>query len=120
MELFIAFVVGCFLGSKVTSIWDRIVFKDLLKDLGVTSQRLAQLAREHGIEPEDAESELTHIDIKIEQAGDQLYAYRVDNDQFLGQGCDREQLIARLKETMTGVRLIVSKEHGGDLVKPTE
>jgi hypothetical protein len=120
MDIFLAFVVGWIVGSKITSVWNTMVYKELLKDLGVTDQQVKQLAKDSGIEVDDDSDQLEQIEIKIEQVGDQLYAYRVDTDQFLGQGQDREALIQRLTQTMNNVRLIVSKEHGSDLIKGSQ
>jgi hypothetical protein len=120
MDIFLAFVVGWIVGSKITSVWNTMVYKELLKDLGVTDQQMKQLAKDSGIEVDDDSDQLEQIEIKIEQVGDQLYAYRVDTDQFLGQGQDREALIQRLTQTMNNVRLIVSKEHGSDLIKGSQ
>lgn len=98
-------------------------FREILKDLGVTEQQLRELARKNDLDLDsdqqhsDKEDGLTPIEIKIEEVQGTLYAYRLDNNQFLGQGVDREQLIQRLKENLTNVRLIIAKEDGADLLQ---
>ena len=100
-------------------------FREILKDLGVTEQQLRRLAEKNDIpvpteNPRDSitgEVTVTPIEIKIEEQQGMLYAYRLDNDQFLGQGTDREALIERLTENLTNVRLIVAEEHGAALIK---
>ncbi len=99
-------------------------FREILRDLGVTEQQLRKLARNNDIDlptenPRDSEGEptLTPMEIKIEEVQGMLYAYRLDNNQFLGQGVDRDQLIDRLKENLTNVRLIIAKEDGADLLQ---
>lgn len=126
MEYFIvgifAFVVGWKLGMEVHA----RIFADMLEKLGVTEKDLdgllKNLKKEQGEEPEASQEEieeelLEEIPIKIEQHQGQLYAFRVDNDAFLGQGVDRESLIKRLTETMNGVRLTISEENGSRYIK---
>jgi len=99
-------------------------FREILRDLGVTEQQLRKLARDNDIDlttenPQNAaeESTLTPMEIKIEEVHGMLYAYRLDNNQFLGQGIDRDQLIDRLKENLTNVRLIISEDNGSRLLQ---
>ena len=125
MEYFIvgifAFVVGWKLGMEVHA----RIFAKMLEELGVTEEDLdgliKNLKKEQGEEPvsqEEIEEELLEeIPVKIEQHQGQLYAFRVDNDAFLGQGVDRESLIKRLTETMNGVRLTISEENGSRYIK---
>ena len=125
MEYFIvgifAFVVGWKLGMEVHA----RIFAKMLEELGVTEEDLdgliKNLKKEQGEEPvsqEEIEEELLEeIPVKIEQHQGQLYAFRVDNDAFLGQGADRESLIKRLTETMNGVRLTISEENGSRYIK---
>jgi hypothetical protein len=60
---------------------------------------------------------LTEMEIRIEQHAGQLYAYRVEDDQFMGQGTDRESLIKRIAEDVNDVRLIIRDENGANLLK---
>ena len=125
IEFLIAFALGCWIGSWVRGTWMALSFREILRDLGVTESQLRRLAEKNDIKiptenPRDSitgEITVTPIEIKIEQVGDVLYAYRLDNDQFLGQGTDREALIQRLTENLTNVRLIIAEEHGAGLIK---
>lgn len=124
IEFIIAFALGCWIGSAVSRAWMALSFREILKDLGVTEQQLRALARKNDIpivasKPLDSitgEIELTPMEIRIEEHNGCLYAYRLDNGLFLGQGPDREQLIDRLKDNLTNVRLIISEEHGARLI----
>lgn len=120
IEFLIAFAIGWFLGSKFTSTWLHITFREILRDLGVTADQMRTLANKNGleiIEPEAKTSELPILEIRIEQHQGILFAFRKDNDQFLAQGPDREALIKRLTENLTNVRVVVDKEDGADLIK---
>lgn len=124
MEYLITFIVAFWLGSKLSTIWNRIVFREVLKDLGVTDRQIQKLAQDRGLDytdPEEdvsAEPELASMEVKLEQHHDMIYAFRLDNDQFLGQGKDREQLIESLKKNLRDVRLIIAEEHGARLIAP--
>lgn len=123
MEYIIAAIVGFYIGWKLSSIWSQITFSEILKDLNISEKQLRKLAEEKGFtldgeEPApEAEPHLEEIEVKIEQHQGQLYAFRVDNDQFLGQGASREDLIKRIAESMNDVKLIIREENGAALMK---
>lgn len=122
MIYMIVSVVGFWIGCKFTQFWMSHTFRDILNDLGVTPRQLHDLAAEKGVDlpeldVEPEKKELPTLEIRIEQHGDVLYAYRLDNDQFLAQGGDREALLQRLTETLTNVRVIVDRDHGADFLK---
>ena len=125
MEYFILGVVAFIIGWKLGMEVHARIFADMLEKLGVTEKDLDQLlkkvqAEEGGASQDEIEEELLEeIPIKIEQHQGQLYAFRADNDAFLGQGTDRESLIKRLTETMEGVRLTISEDHGSKYIRET-
>jgi hypothetical protein len=54
----------------------------------------------------------------LEQHLGQLYAYRKDTEEFLGQGSDREQLINAIKARFTERTTVIIKEQdGAELIK---
>jgi len=125
IEFLIAFGLGCWIGSTVSRAWMALSFREILRDLGVTEQQLRALAAKNDIKiptenPRDSitgEVTVTPIEIRIEEHNGCLYAYRLDNGLFLGQGPDRDQLIDRLKDNLTNVRLIISEDNGAGLIK---
>ena len=127
ITLAVFFALGFWLGSRVTAAVNRAVFKSLLDELGIKNKDLIELARKNGMEIPGVTTahaatgdDLEEIEIKLETHSGMIYAFRKDNDQFLGQGSDREQLISRLKERLTQVRLIVSQEDGAALIREQE
>jgi hypothetical protein len=127
METILNFLIVAGLGWWAGSAWTAMVlrsgFQKILKELGVTDQQLKKLARDNGFEVEDrkesqTEPELTAMEIKLEQCQGVIYAYRIDDDQFLGQGKNRDELIESLKKNLANVRLIIREENGAELVKP--
>jgi DNA-binding transcriptional MerR regulator len=134
MELILSYLLvaglAFWLGLKLHTVWMHIVIEEILKDLGIRDSDIKQLIdryeqadhaelinRHDPKHTDESDDHLESIEIKIEQHGDQLYAFRLDTDQFLGQGVDRESLINRLSEKMVNVRLVISEENGADLIK---
>jgi hypothetical protein len=123
MEYIILGIVAFYIGWKLSSIWSQITFSEILKDLKVSEDQLRKLAAEKGFVLDDEETDpeaepvLEEIEVKIEQHHGQLYAFRADNDQFLGQGTTRDDLVKRLAESLNDVRLIIREENGATLLK---
>lgn len=121
--LVIAFALGWYLGSKITTHLLALSFRQILQDLGVKNEQLRELARDVGVTVPEVAAEtaaadgLVPLEIVIEQHQGVLYAYRKDNNQFLGQGTDREGLIASIGRRMTDVRLIIDTADGADLLQ---
>ena len=90
ITLAVFFGLGLWVGCRVTAAVDRAVFKSLLEELGIGNKQLIALAKKHnmnlpGVIPEEAADGLEEIEIKLEQHSGVIYAFRKDNDQFLGQ-----------------------------------
>jgi hypothetical protein len=119
LNLLIVAGVGWWAGSAWTAMVLRSGFQKILKELGVTDQQMIKLARDNGlrVESSTAEPELTPMEIKLEQHQGVIYAYRIDDGQFLGQGVDRDELIESLKKNLANVRLIIAEEHGAKLIR---
>lgn len=111
------FSLGWFFGSRASTKFHLTLFKMILQDLGISNKDLIRVARKTGVEfitneqeqkfKEIEEGELDHIEIKVEKHGEMLYAFRNDNDQFLGQGTSREALIEAMATKLKNVRLTV-------------
>ena len=119
----VAFVFGWYAGSWVTTHLLALSFRQILNDLGVKNSQLRQLAENVGLELPDVNQNtadgntLTPLEVTIEQHQGVLYAYRKDNQQFLGQGTDRQGLVDSISKRMTDVRLIIDQQDGADLLQ---
>lgn len=107
-------VVGFYAGWKLSDYLRTTATMMLFRELGISEKDLRALAKKNGMElpednSEDSEDDLEEIHIKVEKHGTEIYAFRVDNDQFLGQGSTREQLIESMGQRMKDVRLIVDE-----------
>jgi hypothetical protein len=107
------FIVGYLMGKAVANWTNTLAFREILKDLGIKDSDIQKLRES----PDN--DDLDQLEVKIEQHQGQLYAFRLDNDQFLGQGASREELIESLKGKLNNVRVIVSEEHGAKLIQNT-
>lgn len=125
IELLLSFTFGLWLGAKLKGITMLMAFRQIMRELGISDDRLRELARRQNIPDIDPEMEpaapgvddLPEIKIKIEKHGDQLFAFRIDNDQFLGQGTDSDSLVKRIAEQYKGIRFTIPKDQGADLLQ---
>ena len=113
----VIFSLGWWLGSAITGHMQREAFKQILLDLNIDPKDIIRAARK-GAPPEMLEqldmiesqvdaAGLEHIEIKVEQHSNTLYAFRKDNDQFIGQGSSKDELIAAMAHRLKNVRLTV-------------
>ena len=120
LEYVIVFSLGWYLGSKVTGYFQMKVFQHVLAELKVDHKDLIRVARKDApdfiqTQLDEIESrvesiedtDLERIEIKVEKHSNTLYAFRSDNDQFLGQGSSKDELIEAMSLKMKNVRLIV-------------
>ena len=121
ITIIIAFAVGWFLGSRIQWFLDQITFKQILDDLGVTSQQLTQLINTDdapAVNDDTADGkELTCLEVTLEQHQGVIFAYRKHDQQFLGQGTDQAELIQSIRNRLQGVRLKISELDGADLLQ---
>jgi hypothetical protein len=120
LEIIIMFGLGWFLGWRMNDALRTAAVKELLKELGIKDSDLRRLAAKNGIElPETAaaEPELKIIEVRLEQHQGQIFAYRKDDDTFLGQGHDAEAVVKRLTENLEQCRVTVAEEDGAALLQ---
>jgi hypothetical protein len=118
LELIITFAIGWILGWKINDALRTTAVRHLLKELGVTDKDLRAAAARNGIQivdaPDTAAEDL--VEIKLEQQGTEIYAYRKSDNQFLAQGSNADTLIERLNQNLTPCRVVVAQEDGADLL----
>jgi hypothetical protein len=122
IELIIAALVGLFIGWQASKQMHLDGFRQLLRALKVTEEDLlrAMIRVQSGEwQPDDHEGakDETVVDVKLEQVGTAIYAYRKSDDQFLAQGSDADSLIARLNQNLTPCKVVVAQEDGADLLQ---
>jgi hypothetical protein len=123
IAILIAFAAGWYAGSWITTHLLALSFRQILNDLGVKNSQLRKLAEDVGVELPAVNQntalgdQLTPLEVVLEQHQGVLYAYRKDNQQFLGQGTDQTTLIDSISKRMDNVRLIIDSADGADLLQ---
>lgn len=119
-----AFVLGCILGGivgyKAADAMHKALIPDIFRRAGVTPEKLESVMKDLQREINQAEgetSEFPNLEIKVEQHGDRMYAYRKDSGLFLAQGKTRDELIAMITEKVSNVTLVISEADGAALIK---
>lgn len=107
MIYLLCFFAGFYVGWKINDSFTRFTFGKMLEEAGVTNRDLDKFMS-HWKPKIEAEtgvtSELPEIEIKVEKHGSELYAFRKDNDQFLGQGPTKEALVEAMGKRLNNVR----------------
>lgn len=125
MEYIICLALGFYVGYKIAEAILLFTFKKVLEEFNIGAKELESIAERLGVQvptkptndlAEDSEEEFPKVAIEVEQLGTTLYAYRKDNGRFLGQAATPEELIIRLGEQLSNVKLIVAREDGGELL----
>ena len=120
MTYIIIFAIGAYAGFKLNDIIMRWTFGKMLEEAGMEDKDLQKFAdiwgKKMGVEEPQGENDLEQVAIKIEQHNGFLYAFRKDNDQFLGQGETKEDLVVRMGEKLRNVNLTISPEDGAALL----
>ena len=122
IELIIATVVGIFIGWTASKQVHLDGFRQLLKALKITEDDLLRAmikiqSREWQQDALEGTKDHTVVDVKLEQQGTEIFAYRKSDDQFLAQGTDADSLIERLNQNLTPCKVVVDKEDGADLLQ---
>jgi hypothetical protein len=122
IETVLIVVAAFWLGNRWATNFHQRIFREILKELGVTEQQLKDLMLRQqqqlaSLTPQEHAADLDVVEVRLEQEGNQIYAYRKDDSTFLGQGRDRDSLIERLNQNLTPCRVVIDLEDGADLLQ---
>ena len=120
VDLLLAAMLGGYVGYRVANHLHQAVISDLLQRVGITPERLKEVMQDlqKEIDTEEGKTaEFPNLEIKIEQHGDVMYAYRKDTGLFLAQGKTRDELIAMITEKVSNVTLVIAEADGAGLIK---
>ena len=120
----LAFVLGCILGAivgyRVADGLHKALIPDIFRRAGVTPEKLESVMKDlqKEIDVEEGKTdEFPKLEIKVEQHGEFIFAYRKDSGLFLAQGKTRDELIAMISEKVSNVTLVIAEADGAALVK---
>ena len=122
IELIIAAAVGILIGWHSAKTVHLDGFRQLLRALKITEQDLLRAmvkiqSKEWQLDDVEGAKDSTVVDVKLEQVGTEIFAYRKSDNQFLGQGQDSQTLIERLNQNLTPCKVVVAQEDGADLLQ---
>ena len=122
IELIIVGILGIFIGWQSAKRVHLDGFRQLLKALKVTEDDLLRAmikiqSAEWQLDDHEGSKDDAIVDVKLEQQGTEIFAYRKSDDMFLAQGSDADSLIARLNQNLTPCRVVVAQEDGADLLQ---
>ena len=121
-ELIIAALVGIFIGWTASKQVHLDGFRQLLRALKVTEADLLRAmikiqSREWQPDALEGAKDPAVVDVKLEQQGTEIFAYRKSDNQFLAQGSNADTLIERLNQNLTPCKVVVAQEDGADLLQ---
>ena len=122
IELIIVAFVGILIGWTASKRVHLDGFRQLLRALKVTEEDLLRAmikiqSREWQLDEPEGTKDETVVDVKLEQQGTEIYAYRKSDNQFLAQGSNAASLIERLNQNLTPCKVVVAQEDGADLLQ---
>ena len=99
--------LGFVLGAWISSIFHRSIMREFLKELGYdTPEKLKELydrlANKLTADNSAASAGKPVIKIRLEQHQGVIFAYREDDQTFVGQGNTREDLVASIMHRIRG------------------
>jgi hypothetical protein len=99
--------LGFVIGAWISSIFHRSIMREFLKEMGYdTPEKLLELherlARKLTADNSAAVSGKPVIKIRLEQHQGIIFAYREDDQTFVGQGNTREDLLASIMHRIRG------------------
>jgi hypothetical protein len=122
METFILVALGFVVGWKLSEIFHVMSFKKILEDLDVKEADLRKLHSKLASDSEEDEAEKPTgkiiIEIKVEQHQGLLFAYEAEDDTFIAQGQNGDELLSRILDKYpVNVRVVCDRSNGGELIE---
>lgn len=119
LTLIALLAIAFYLGWRANEIHTKFMIRSLLDDMGITPDQKQQLI-EHcaeEIKKMGGDEEGEEVSITLEQHQGIIFAYSEDDGTFMAQGKDRAELFSNLQARFSGLRCVVKKENGADLIR---
>ena len=122
IELIIVGILGIFVGWQASKRVHLQGFRELLRALKVTEEDLLRAmikiqSHEWQLNADEGSKDDAIVDVKLEQQGTEIFAYRKSDNQFLAQGSNADSLIERLNQNLTPCKVVVAQEDGAELLQ---
>lgn len=117
--LLVGAALGGYAGFKFSEHIHTSIFRDILEKLNVTESDMRSMMDDLREDlPEDHSDAMPRMEVKVEQHAGQLFLYRTDTMEFLGQGTDREELLQSLVDRFQkDFKIVLSDEESAELLK---
>lgn len=112
----LAAVVGFWFGSKITATLHRAAAQFLLEALKITPDQIKKIQEDMERQLRALPSDRDILDVRLEQHQGVIFAYRCDDDRFLGQGTNRDDLLKSLMTRLSGCTVRIKQDQGADLL----
>lgn len=119
IDFILGLALGGFVGFKIAEHIHTTIFRDILMKLKVSESDMLGMMQDLQKDlPEDHEAAMPRVEVKVELVNDQLYVYRLDTQEFLCQGANREAVLACLADRFhKDFTIVLSEEHGAKYLK---
>jgi hypothetical protein len=119
MDYFIIAAIAFYLGFKLNEKIMWFTFGKMMKEAGISNKDLDKFVA-HWAPSLKEELEVTdkpQVEIRLEEHNQTLYAYRKDNEEFLGQGANQEELFKRIADRFQDVKFVLKQGDGAELLQ---
>ncbi len=119
MDYFIIAVIAFYLGFKLNEKIMWFTFGKMMKDAGISNKDLDKFVAHWAptLREELEAADQPQVEIRLEEHNQTLYAYRKDNEEFLGQGANQEELFKRIAERFQDVKFVIKQADGAELLQ---
>lgn len=119
MDYFILGIVAFYLGYKVNEKIMYITFSKMMKEAGITNKELDKFIGywAPGLTQGPELADEPQVEIRLEQHNDVIYAYRKDNEEFLAQGGNQDELFKKIGERFQDVKFVIHQADGAELLQ---
>ena len=108
MWILLALLAGIWIGLQLSKLFHKEMIKNILEESGVTRQELHKV-NNHTRELMQQQNP-QEVNINVEQHSGHYYAFRKENDEFLGQGEDYIHLLTALQQKL-GSNTVVNLDY---------
>jgi len=118
MDYLIVAVAAFYIGWKLSEKLMWFTFGKMMREAGINNKHLDQFINHWApsIQKELA-TEQPQIEVRLEQHDHVLFAYRKDNQEFLGQGANQDELFRNIGKRFHDIKFVIRKDDGADLLK---
>jgi hypothetical protein len=114
--LTLAAFVGFWFGSKITATLHRAAAQFLLEALKITPDQIKKIQEDMERQLQAGPPDRNILDVRLEQHQGVIFAYRCDDESFLGQGTNRDDLLKSLMHRLSGCTVRIKEDQGADLL----